>query len=248
MIKFSQIWNLIRNKTRSFFQKRKTIIIINNYPGSYQPERVLRLENLIRYNFPELHIKTIHYSEINKEEIRKSIGLILTGSSINVSSFSNNTRLKESFKNEIELITDLYKKPILAICYGHQLAAYAFGGNVERMSFRVVSNDIKMIELKQKDKLIPFKSIQVNLNHRDYVSPNDETVKKNFNIVSVLNLGGYDTVQYMRHKSKPIYSVQFHPENHIGNFKYSPHISDEVIDEAKIVGQKLITNFISICL
>jgi GMP synthase-like glutamine amidotransferase len=245
--KIRNIWNGFKTSLKKFVKRKKTIFIINNYPGRYKSERIRRLENLIQLEFPTLKAKIIHYSDIDKKTLKKSIGLILTGSSLNVSSFSSNPSMEARFIPEIELIRK-YKKPILAICFGHQLAAYAFGAKVKRMSYRAVNNDIFKLELQKSDELITTNEIHINLNHKDYVVPYDENLRKHFDINANLSVDGYETVQYMKHKKKPIYSVQFHPENHIGNFHYPPYIEDEIIDKAKIAGQILISNFVSLCL
>jgi len=254
MISFKNLTKNIRSclektkkKFKGFFKKKKRIYIINNYPGGYKPERIIRLENIIRLDYPELDVKTIHYTEIERKEIKKSIGIILTGSSLNVSSFSKNPSLKESFKSEVDLIKNEYKNPILAICFGHQLAAYAFGAEVKRMSYRAVHNDIFKLYLDNSDDLISSPEVRVNLNHKDYIVPYDKELRKHFKIIANLDVDGYKTVQYMKHKKKPIYSVQFHPENHIANYHYPPYVEDDIIDEAKIVGQIIISNFISLC-
>ncbi|MFO7796626.1 MAG: glutamine amidotransferase-related protein [Promethearchaeati archaeon] len=241
-------WKDLTDDLSNYLKRKKRIYIINNYPGGYQPERVIRLENIIRLNYPQINVRTIHYSDLEIKSIKKSIGLILTGSSLNVSSFTKNPKIKKKFQKEINLIKHEYKKPILAICFGHQLAAYAFGAEVKRMSYRTLHNDIYKLEINQSDELIPAQEVHVNLNHKDYVVPNDKNLSKYFNIFASLSINGYETVQYMRHKKKPIYSVQFHPENHIANYSYPPYLEESVIDEAKIAGQMIITNFISICL
>jgi len=241
-------WKDLTDDLSISLKRKKRIYIINNYPGGYQPERVIRLENIIRLNYPQINVRTIHYSNIEIKKIKKSIGLILTGSSLNVSSFTKNPKLKKKFDKEIKLIKHEYKKPILAICFGHQLAAFAFGAELKRMSYRTLHNDIFILQINQSDELIPSQEVRVNLNHKDFVVPNDKNLDKYFNIFATLSVNGYETVQYMRHKKRPIYSVQFHPENHIANSNYPPYLEDSVIDEAKIAGQMIITNFISICL
>jgi GMP synthase-like glutamine amidotransferase len=246
--KLKRFFILIRIKVKLFFKKPDIIYIINNYPTRAKTERIIRLENIIQLNFPNVRIITIHYSEIDFNEINKSKGLILTGSSHNVSSFYGNKDMERLFEKELALIRDKYKKPILAICFGHQLAAYAFDSKVKRMRYRVVNNDVASLDIKLPDELIPHESVFVNLNHKDYITPYDNELRKNFRIIATLDLDSYKTVQYMRHKKKPLYSVQFHPENHIANYHYPPHIDDAVIDKAKLAGEKIITDFVDLCL
>ncbi len=246
--KIKRIYIKLKIKIRLAFKKHKIIYIINNYPTKAKPERIIRLENIIRINFPEVRVNTIHFSEINYYTLKKSKGLILTGSNLNVSNFYKNENMKELFRKELELIKRKYNKPILAICFGHQLAAYAFNSKIKRMNYRVVNNDVSLLRIRFPDELIPHERIYVNLNHKDYIDPYNFELRKHFKIIATLALDNYKTVQYMRHKNKPIYSIQFHPENHIGNYHYPPYISDEIIDKAKIAGEKIITDFINLCL
>lgn len=245
--RFNGLWRFLGlNKTIS--DKKDLIYIINNYPAHYTPERIVRLKYLIRLNFPNIRTKSIHYTKLNEIKIQHSIGIILSGSSINVSDFPQNEDLRKGFKDEINLIRNSNNKPIFAICFGHQLAAYAFNGEVKNMAYRPVSNNVVKIDIRESDSIIPYKKVLVNLNHSDYVPPDNVKIHRNFDIIATHQVEGYETVQYMIHKRKPIFSVQFHPENHISNFHYPTFISDKTIDKAKVAGEKIISNFISLCI
>ncbi len=245
---FTHFWSSFKVTKRHPEERENLIYIINNYPNHYTPERVIRLKYLVRLNFPNIRIKTVHYSMIDRKKLGESIGLILSGSSYNVSDFSTNHSLKQGFEEETKLIRSEYNKPILAICFGHQLAAYAFEGKVERMDYLPVSNNVIKLDLNAPDDIIPYNNILVNLNHSDYVLPDDEKLQKHFKVVATHYIEQYNTVQYMLHKERPIVSVQFHPENHISNFHYPTFITDKTIDKAKIAGEKVIRNFINLCL
>lgn len=101
--------------------------------------------------------------------------------------------------------------------------------------------------LNKTDKLIPHKKIFVDIQHRDFIPPDDLKIQKKFEIIATKVLNGYNTIQYMRHINRPIYSVQFHPETHLADYTYRNQDDEEIIKEAKRYGEEIIINFANIC-
>ncbi|MGK0469316.1 carbamoyl phosphate synthase small subunit [Clostridium sp.] len=114
---------------------------------------------------------------------------------------SNGPGDPEDLQGVIEVLKEIIgKKPIVGICLGHQLLALALGGKTQKLKFghRGCNHPVKDIEEN--------KVYITTQNHGYYVSVLPEYME--ITHVSV-NDG---TIEGMRHKTLPIFSVQFHPE------------------------------------
>ena len=228
-------------------QKNK-IHIIDNYSVNFRTDRLRNLVELFAQRIPNIRVKVIHYSQVNKEILKSSSGIILTGSEINVSEFCKNKALQKKFKLVLKLIKKAKNIPILAICYGLHLTGFAFNGKVYRMNIPHDGGRIIPLLLNKTDKLIPHKKIFVDIQHRDFIPPDDLKIQKKFEIMATKVLNGFNTIQYMRHINRPIYSVQFHPETHLANYIYRNQDDEEIIKKAKQYGEEIIINFANICI
>ena len=205
------------------------------------------METIIRDCIANIDSKTIHYSKFNQKLADKAIGVILSGSNLNVSDFYFNKRLRKYFSPQLDFIKENNNTPILGLCFGFHLVGYAYGAQVCRIRIPRFGGRIVFIQLKKTDDIITKQNIPVNAHHRDFLSPNDCIIRKKFDILSTYNIREYRTVQYMKHKNKPIYSLQFHPETHSPNY-FNPDLFDErITTKTRIVGQEIIENFIWMC-
>jgi carbamoyl-phosphate synthase small subunit len=94
------------------------------------------------------------------------------------------------------------KKPIFGICLGHQVLGFAFGGSTFKLKFGHRGGNQPVKDLRTGKVAI------TSQNHGFAVDP--ESLPKNVEVTHInLNDG---TVEGMRHKELPIFSVQYHPE------------------------------------
>jgi carbamoyl-phosphate synthase small subunit len=94
------------------------------------------------------------------------------------------------------------KKPIFGICLGHQILGFAFGGSTFKLKFGHRGANQPVKDLRSGKVAITAQ------NHGFAVDP--ESLPSNAEVTHInLNDG---TVEGMRHKELPIFSVQYHPE------------------------------------
>ncbi|AGF53876.1 carbamoyl-phosphate synthase small subunit [Clostridium saccharoperbutylacetonicum] len=111
------------------------------------------------------------------------------------------------------------KKPITGICLGHQLLGLALGGKTAKLKFghRGCNHPVKDLEANL---------VHITSQNHGYVV---EKLPDDMEITHVnINDG---TVEGMKHKTLPIYSVQFHPEASAGP-KDSEYIFDRFLEYA----------------
>ena len=107
----------------------------------------------------------------------------------------------EKFDKEINLIKNA-QTPIIGICEGCEIIAYAFGSKLEK--FTPKSKGIKTIEIVDKAFLESPKEIKVYEAHHWAIK------KLGQNLIEVAkSQNGFEII---KHRQKPIYGLQFHPE------------------------------------
>ena len=130
-------------------------------------------------------------------EIEKIDGLVLSGGAPRI-----------GIESELGNCAEFLEKanyPVLGICAGHQFMARFFGGEAkpaEKPEF----GKVELIILK-KDRIfndVPEKSIV-------WLSHNDEVTKLPSSFICLAESESCK-IQAMKHKSKPFYGLQFHPE------------------------------------
>jgi GMP synthase-like glutamine amidotransferase len=223
------------------------ILLIDNYSRGFPTDRIARIESIIEECIAEVEFNTVHFTQFKPKMVENYIGIILSGSELNVSSFYYDERLKRKFNPQLALINNNHQIPILALCFGFHLVAYAYGAQVSRMGILGLGGRITFIIIKKTDELITQRNIPVNVHHLDFVSPNDCKIQNNFEILSTSRTLGYIMVQYMRHIDKPIFALQFHPETHNPYYFHSSLFDERIANKTRMIGQEIIENFLWLC-
>ncbi len=117
---------------------------------------------------------------------------------------SNGPGDPEPLRAQVEQVRRLIgKKPIFGICLGHQILGLAFGGKTYKLKFghRGANHPVK--------NLMTGKVEITSHNHGFAVDP--ESLNRNELEPTHMNLND-QTLEGFRHRSEPVFCVQYHPE------------------------------------
>jgi GMP synthase (glutamine-hydrolysing) len=173
------------------------VLVVNNYPNR---DRVERLERCVRENGAS--VTPIEWDEVSARRFDSFDGVILSGSPAMITEGATKSR----FQGEADAILDS-EVPILGVCFGHQLMAHAFGGEV-LLDRRHVFKMARTVVLSQDSlfKRLP-KSIMLLESRYEVV----KSLPKGFNLLAKSEASEIATT---RHRTRPLYGVQFHPERY----------------------------------
>jgi GMP synthase (glutamine-hydrolysing) len=155
----------------------------------HEPEFVRPIEDILKKG--GIKFTTKHYNKLSSSDISSADKIIITGTSL-----KDNYFLQDLNKFEWILYT---KKPILGICAGMQIIGFIFNGKLGK------KKEIGMTQIKFSKEFLGMKEEkEVYELHNNYVVFRDI---KNFEIFARTSIA-----QAVKHKSKPVYGVLFHPE------------------------------------
>jgi GMP synthase (glutamine-hydrolysing) len=176
------------------------ILIIDN--GSQYTHLIKRNCRDLEFEAEIVNNKTFSYSDFEKLSANGKIEkIILSGGPSSVT--TGNNGVSEEIVKQVG--NGKLNVPLLGICFGHQLLAYTLGGKVEKG--KSAEYGIAKIAVDDEDEIL--KGVPKEFNA--WVSHFDEVKKMPDEFVSLAHSETCG-VEAMRHKTRKIFGLQFHPE------------------------------------
>lgn len=150
-------------------------------------EFVKPIEDILKRD--NINFKSIHFNKLSQKLINTADKIIISGTSLKDNYFL------EYIKN-FRWIKE-FEKPILGICGGMHILGLIFKGEIKKCQ------EIGLTEIIFKNNFLGYHG-----KHQVYELHNLNVVSKEFNKYAISK----NCVQAIKHKKKPFYGVQFHPE------------------------------------
>jgi GMP synthase-like glutamine amidotransferase len=194
----------------------RTLIIDNYMPNSPQMETLYKIISGITVHTVEVK----DYSSISiGEDFKYYNAIVLSGSQRKLAEVGN----FDLYTNLVEVLK-VCEKPILGICFGHQLISMAFYEDVIPLNEKI--EGYYMVKKSGQDELFD------GLDEKFLVYESHQEMVKNVpgDFIPLAESPNC-TVEAIKHHEKMIYGVQFHPERY---------------DDKHPAGQKILENFFKI--
>jgi GMP synthase (glutamine-hydrolysing) len=171
------------------------VVVVNNYPSR---ERVETLERCLQGNGAE--VVSAELPDVSSRRFDSYDGVVLSGSP----DMMTDPRTVAKFHSEVDAVLDS-KAPIIGVCFGHQLIAHAFGAEIMKDT-REVKELVETTVLKG-DPIFDGLPKSLMLMESRY-----EVVKSLPKGFSLLARSATSRIAAMKHPTRLLYGVQFHPE------------------------------------
>jgi GMP synthase-like glutamine amidotransferase len=173
------------------------VLAVNNYPTL---ERFERLRKGLEDNGAD--VAGINWSESSAQKFNGFGGVVLRGSP----DMTSEKRTQQKFAGEMDAIRDA-SVPLLGVCFGHQLMAVAFGTPV----IKDRENVLRFVRTNVIDGQGLFaglpRSVMLLESRREVLSG----LPDGFDLLARSETSA---IAAMKHRTRPIYGVQSHPERY----------------------------------
>jgi len=208
LIFFFQFSFAVEEEITSWFnqESEKFLEIMNNSDGQNNEN----YDDYVKFVEKNFAVKSIAYGLIPESILsKKPDGIFLSNGPGDPQKVFNN--IKPELKKILES-----KIPTFGICLGHQILSLAFNAKTKRMDkgHRGGNHPVKNLETGQ---------VEITSQNHGFVVSNDDFP----NDLEISHISLFDnTVDGMKSKSQPLFSVQYHPESSPG-----PHDSRYLFDK-----------------
>ncbi len=157
----------------------------------------------VRFNYGERPFSPRLMAELARDH--DAAAIILSGSEKNTSE-THNAWVRDYYFGLERLLEDDPERPVFGICFGHQALACLFGGETSRFSYRAGFTDIQLAHQGHRHPVLKnFPKLRLGVTHGDHVV----RVPQGFHLLATSD---YCDCQALAHDTRPIFSVQAHPE------------------------------------
>ncbi|MCI6639372.1 MAG: gamma-glutamyl-gamma-aminobutyrate hydrolase family protein [Pygmaiobacter massiliensis] len=222
--------------------KKRVLVITNEWPGDpgLVPANTLRgitqdfyyVKNLVDQvrQITQGEVKEVYAQQLDLEMVKQyAPDYIVAGGHCNQKGWGDMDYLRSEYAVECELVRTT-TVPYLGICAGHQFVSMAYGQTIAQMGEDYAKPEEvgpAKVQILENDPL--FEGMPDPFAVMMYHSWEIKGIHPDFRVIGKTDLCRYAAV---RHKDRPIYGVQFHPEM-LG----CPDVQD---------GKKLLENFFSL--